>query len=90
MKIDFSNLACSAVVYFDIKDDIQWQLNEYYDECLMSIFNLIYLMSLHIYKHIYITLQHNTSKVPVSNTSESVPTDKGAATSDFNKVMLGS
>ena len=89
MKIDFSNLACSAVVYFDIKDDIQWQLNEYYDECLMSIFNLIYLMSLHTNIFIF-NLQHNTSKVPVSNTSESVPTDKEAATSDFNKVMLGS
>ena len=89
MKIDFSNLACSAVVYLDIKDDIQWQLNEYYDECLYSIFNLIYLMSLHTNIFIF-NLQHNTSKVPVSNTSESVPTDKGAATSDFNKVMLGS
>ena len=89
MKIDFSNLTCSAVVYLDIKDDIQWQLNEYYDECLYSIFNLIYLMSLHTNIFIF-NLQHNTSKVPVSNTSESVPTDKGAATSDFNKVMLGS
>ena len=46
------------------------------------------VMSLHT--NIIFNLQHNTSKVPVSNTSESVPTDKEAATSDFNKVMLGS